>query len=170
MEPIYTAGNVEPAYQLNSGLTIFWRQQPIPDREWLKALQAVTEPDGVRILKHRLTHNNASQFFVSTKPHVAPSDMMRSIKGRLQHLIRGRQPKAFQRNYAVRSIGAATRSVMEDSVARQSERHPMVDPRVQELLARYQKSFPNVDLSRPVFSAHGEYWYVLHLVAVNDGR
>jgi len=170
MEPIYTASNVTPAYQLNWGLTIFWRQQPIPDHEWLTKLQAAAEPDGVRILKHRLTHNNASQFFVSTKPHVAPSEMIRSVKGRLQHLIRRRQPKAFQRNYAVRSIGAATRNVVEDYVARQSDRHPMADPRVQELLTRYQKFFPDVDLSRPVFSAHGEYWYAMHLVLVNDAR
>jgi len=55
MEPIYTAENVTPAYQLNWGLTVFWRQPPIPDHEWLKKLQAATEPDGVRILKRRLS-------------------------------------------------------------------------------------------------------------------
>ena len=170
MEPLYTAENVTPAYQLNWGLTVFWRQSPIADHEWLDDLQAATEHDGVRILKHRFITRNTSQFFVSTKPHVAPSEMIRSIKGRLQHLIRSREPKAFQRNYAVRSIGATTRSVAEEYVAKQTAHHPMADPRVQELLVQYQKSFPEVDLSLPVFSAHGEYWYVLHLVVVNDGR
>ena len=170
MEPLYTPQNVVPAYQLNWGLTIFWREHPVPANEWLQSLQAVTELDGVRVLKHRITTGNASQFFVSTKPHVSPSQMIRSVKGRLQYLIRSHQPRAFQRNYAVRSIGSATRSVVEDYVAKQVDRHPMADPRVQDQLQQYQKNFPNVDLSQPVTSAHGQYWYNLHLVLVNDHR
>ena len=170
MEPIYSPRNVEPAYQLNWGLTIFWRERPIPDKEWFTALKAATEPDGVRVLKHRITTNNASQFFVSTKPHVSPSQMIRSVKGRLQYHIRSQQPKAFQRNYAVRSIGSATRGVVEEYVAKQLDRHLMADSRVQDQLQQYQKIFPNVDLSRPVTSGHGQYWYNLHLVLVNDHR
>ena len=159
-----------PAFQLNWGLTVFWRQQSIPDSEWLVELQTATEPDGVRILKHRITTNDASQFFVSTVPNVSPSQMIRSVKGRLQYLIRDHQPKAFQRNYAVRSIGAATRTVTEDYVAKQLDRHPMADPRVQDLFLQYQRTYPDVDLSQPVCNAHGRYWYSLHLVLVNDHR
>jgi REP element-mobilizing transposase RayT len=169
-KPIYTPETISPAYQLNWSLTIFWRQSPIPDCDWLTQLRMATEPDGVRVLKHRTCQNNASQFFVSTQPHVSPSRMIRSVKGRLQHLIRQRQPKAFQRNYAVRSIGAATRSVVEDYVGKQLSRHRMADSRVQDLLRRYQREYPAIDLSQPVFSAHGEYWYNLHLVFVNEDR
>lgn len=86
MEPIYTPHNTKPAYQLNWALTIFWRDRPIPDDDWFDALQSATEPDGVRVLKHRITTRDASQFFVSTRPHVAPSQLVRSVKGRLQHL------------------------------------------------------------------------------------
>ncbi len=170
MEPIYTPKNVEPAYQLNWGLTIFWRENPVPDSQWFMQLQAETESDGVRVIKHRTTNGDASQFFVSTKPHVSPSQMIRSVKGRLQYLIQSHQPKAFQRNYAVRSIGAATRSVVEDYVEKQLDRHPMADSRVQDQLQQYQKSFPDVDLSQPVTSAHGQYCFNLHLVLVNDHR
>ena len=170
MTPIYTPENVNPAYQLNWGLTIFWRERPVPDSDWLTQLQAATEPDGVRVLKHRTTTGNASQFFVSTKPHVSPSAMIRSVKGRLQYLVRDDRPKALQRNYAVRSIGAATRSVVEDYVSKQPDRHPMADVRVQSLLRQYQKTFPDIDLSQPASSAHGQYWYNLHLVIVNDHR
>ena len=170
MGPIYTAQNVNPAYQLNWGLTVFWRQQPIPESDWLTQLQAATEPDGVRVLKHRTTTDNASQLFVSTKPHVSPAEMIRSVKGRLQYLVREHQSKAFQRNYAVRSIGAATRSVVEDYVAKQPDRHPMADARVQSLFRHYQKTYPDVDLTQPASSAHGQYWYNLHLVIVNDHR
>ncbi len=169
-EPIYTAKNVSPAYQLNWGLTVFWRQQPVADDQWLTLLQSATEPDGVRVLKHRFTTGECSQFFVSTKPHVSPAQMIRSVKGRLQHIIQEQQPKAFQRNYAVRSVGAATRTVVEDYVAKQMDRHPMADPRVQDLFLHYQKTYPGVDLSQPVCIAHGQYWYNLHLVLVNDHR
>ena len=41
---------------------------------------------------------------------------------------------------------------------------------VQRRLARFQRSYPDVDLSKPSFSSHGEYWYNLHVVLVNDER
>ena len=99
MQPIYTSHNTQAAYQLNWGLTLFWRSTSIGDEGWLQTLQERTEPDGVRVLKHEFTTNNASQLFVSTKPHVAPFELIRSVKGRLQNLIRQRAPKAFRRNY-----------------------------------------------------------------------
>lgn len=170
MDPIYTPDNTKPAYQLNWGLTLFWRESPIPAENWLTSLQQVTEPDGVRVLRHRLTTRDASQFFVSTKPHVAPSEMIRSVKGRLQHLIRKQASKAFQRNYCLRSIGDTTRAIVEDYVASQLDHHRMADPRVQERLAKYQKTYPAVDLSKPCFSSHGEFWHNLHLALVNDER
>ena len=170
MEPLYTPQNTEPAYQLNWGLTLFWRHFPIPEEGWLARLQEATEPDGVRVIKHRVTTGEASQFFVSTKPHVSLSELIRSVKGRLQHLIRDETPKAFQRNYCVRSIGAAKRSVVEDYVASQLKHHRMADRRVQQRLARFQRGYPGVDLSKSWFSSHGEYWYNLHVVIVNEER
>ena len=85
MPLIYTPDNTKAAYELNWGLTVFWRAAPVPDTQWLAALQDSTEPDGVRVLKHRLTTGDTSQFFVSTKPHVRPEALLRSVKGRLQH-------------------------------------------------------------------------------------
>jgi len=170
MEPIYTADNTKPAYQLNWGLTLFWRQTPVADRDWLPELQEATEADGVRVIKHQFTSHEASQFFVSTTPDVSPPQLIRSVKGRLQHLIRQRLPKAFRRNYCLRSIGSATREIVEEYVASHLGHHRMADPRVQQRLAEFQRCFPRVDLSKPAFSAHGEYWYNLHLVIVNAER
>ena len=79
-------------------------------------------------------------------------------------------PKAFQRNDCLRSIGSARRSVVEDYVASQLGHHQMADPRVQEMLQQFQLAYPEVDLSQPSRTAHGWYWYNLHLVFVNDGR
>ena len=170
MSPLYTPHNTSAAFELNWGLTLFWRNAPVREDLWLSQLQQATEPDGVRVLKHQLTTGDASQFFVSTKPHVSPSELIRSVKGRLQNLIRQQAPKAFQRNYCVRSIGSATRQVVEDYVAGQLGHHPMADPDVQQRLAKFQKVYPDVDLSQPCFSAHGMYWYNLHVVLVNDDR
>lgn len=170
MQPIYTCSNTTPAYQLNWGLTLFWRQCPIDENQWLENVKIATEPDGVRILRYRVSGNNISQFFVSTQPHVKPSELIRSVKGRLQHAIQRDVPKAFQRNYCLRSIGESRRSVVEDYVANQLGHHLMADSRVQDRLARYQKVYEAVDLSKPKFSAHGKYWYNLHVVIVNESR
>jgi REP element-mobilizing transposase RayT len=170
MQPLYTSRNTEPAYQLNWGLTIFWREAPLAEDHWLADLRQATEPDGVRVIKHRRTTGGASQFFLSTRPDVSPSEMIRSVKGRLQHVVRRQLPKALRRNYSLRSIGSATRTVVENYVAGQSQHHPMADPRVQERLATYQRSDPSVDLAKPRFSAHGQFWYNLHVVLVNQQR
>jgi hypothetical protein len=170
MDPIYRPENTSPAYQLNWGLTLYWRAARIPDDAWLLALQEATAPDGVRVIKHRTVANNGSQFFLSTKPQVAPSELLRSVKGRLQHAISAHDPKAFQRNYCLRGIGAATRSIVESYVADQFGHHRMADPRVQPRLAPLQKCYPDVDLSVPLFTSHGKYWYNLHVVIVNGER
>lgn len=170
MEPIYTPHNTNPAYQLNWGLTIFWRETPIGEENWLPDLQEATEPDGVKVIKHRTTTEGASQYFISTKPHVSPSEMVRSVKGRLQHLIRERLPKAFRRNYSLRGVGSATRKAVEEYVAAQLGHHRMADPKVQQRLTAFQRTDPRVDLAKPSFSSHGEYWYNLHVVMVNDER
>ena len=124
----------------------------------------------MRVIKHRLTTGQASQFFVSSKPQVTPADLIRSVKGRLQYIIRSDDPKAFRRNYSLRSIGSATRTVVENYVAGQLGHHQMASPQVHERLARFQSSYPHVDLSKPTFSSHGQFWYNLHIVIVNEFR
>ena len=84
MQPLYTAANTEPAYQLNWGLTLFWRERPLTDEAWLAELKQVTEPDGVRVIKHRTATGGASQFFISTTPAVSPSQRTSSA-ARLPH-------------------------------------------------------------------------------------
>jgi REP element-mobilizing transposase RayT len=170
MEPIYTPESTVAAYQLDWTISVFWRATPPDDSGWLDALRAATEPDGIRILKHQLKNETTSQFLISTKPPVSPRQFLRSVKGRLQHLLREKMPSAFQRNYSFRSVGSANRQVVEAYIAGQLGHHVMADDRVQSRLHRYQREYPEVDLSQPRCSAHGLYWYSLHLVLVNDGR
>ena len=51
-EAIYTRDNCNFAYQLNWGLSVFWRSE-VRDDAWLKELAIATEQDGIRVLKHR---------------------------------------------------------------------------------------------------------------------
>lgn len=168
-QPIYTADNCQVAYQLNWGLTTNWRQPPGTD-QWLDELTSATEQDHVRILKHRFANPTTSQFLISTQPQIVPTLIPARIKGRLQHLIRERFPKAFQRNYLLRSIGSTRGDKLDAYLASQPERHRMADPRVQTRLQRYQIHNPQVDLSAARFSEHAKYWYNLHVVFVNEDR
>jgi REP element-mobilizing transposase RayT len=169
-EPLYTADNVRLAYELRWSVAVFWRQAAPPPTSWLPPLQQATEPDGVRILEHRVTKDNVSQFLVSTKPDVAPSQCLRSIKGRLQYLVRAALPRAFRRNYSIRSLGTANQQAIETYVATQLQHHPMADPRIETMLAPFQFADDRLDLGRPRRSSHGEFIYNLHLVAVHEQR
>ena len=85
-------------------------------------------------------------------------------------LCRQTHPKAFRRNFSLTSLGDANRTAVEHYVSDQLGHHRMADPRILARLARYQLAFPDVDLSRPVFSDHGRYVYNLHLVLVHAER
>jgi hypothetical protein len=169
-DPIYTADNVRTAYELRWSVAVFWTGAGPAPSSWLSPLQQVTEPDGVRILEHRFTKANVSQFLISTKPHVTPAHCLRSVKGRLQHLVRAVLPKAFHRNYSICSVGDTNQKTIEGYVASQLQHHGMADPRLETLLAPYQLANDHIDLARPRRSSHGEFIYNLHLVAVHQQR
>lgn len=103
-------------------------------------------------------------------PHVAPPDIVKSVKGRAVHVLRPVAPISFRRNFQLLSVGEARREVVESYVANQLQRHRMADQRTQRLLDEFQFSFPEVDLSQPENSAHGQYVYNLHLVFVHQDR
>ena len=167
--PIYTSENCRAAYQLNWSLALFW-QEPAANADWLADLQRTVEPNGVRILEHQFARPGVSQFLVSTRPETAPERLVWSVKGRLQHQVRRQCPKAFHRNYGLRSVGSATREALEGYVRSQVDHHPMADPRVQAALRAVQIDDGGVDLSEPRRNAHARYWYNLHVCFVNEGR
>lgn len=169
-QPIYCGENVRLAYQLNWSLTIFASSIIPPAERWLEALKPVAERDGVRILDYRRLAGDTHQFFVSTQPPVVPSEIIRSIKGRLQHAVRDQVPKAFRRNYRLESVGEANNATLQAYVRRQPERHRMADPGVQSRIESLQYFDPQVDLAAVQQSAHGQYIANLHLVFENRER
>jgi REP element-mobilizing transposase RayT len=168
--PIYTAESCRFAYQLNWSLSIF-SHRTLPDAsEWLPQLQSATEPDGVRVLEHRVKDNTIHQFLLSTQPHVSPSQAICSVKGRYQYLIRAQMPQAFSRNYHLHSVGSAKREAVQQYISSQTAHHRMADERVQKRLDELQFHNPAIDLSSIRRSAHGQFVYNLHLVFVHRDR
>jgi REP element-mobilizing transposase RayT len=167
--PIYTPENCHAAYQLDWSLTVFWCQ-PLSAGDWLGALQQATEPDDVRVLQHRFLRPDISQFLVSTKPHVAPYALVRSVKGRLQYIVRSELAKPFRNKYGLRSIGSSKREQVERYVESQAQHHPMADPRAQAIFERYQICNAAVDLSKARQAGTGIFWYNLHVAFVHRDR
>lgn len=167
MEPIYTPESTAAAYQLNWSLALFGKKD-LPDQAiWLDALKAATEPDGVRILASNLRSKNTLQLFVSTRPESSPSNVVRSVKGRFQYLVRDRLPKAFRRNYHIHSTGEAKASVLDHYVAGQAAKHRMADQAVQARLESLQFHDKAVDLSKPSIGTYGQYLNSLQIVVEN---
>ena len=167
-QPIYTPDNCNFAYQLIWGVSVFWKIDA-GEGHWFDELKEQTERDGVRLLRHQFSKPGVSQFLASSRPDTIPLSIVRSIKGRLGKLVCGNRVRAFGKNYGLRSIGSAKRSVIERYIESQLERHPMADARVQERLAQVQICNRDVDLSQPQRTTHALYWYNLHVVLEHDG-
>jgi REP element-mobilizing transposase RayT len=132
-----------------------------------ESLKSATEPDAVRILEQKQMDDLRLQFLVSTRPHVSPAEVVRSVKGRLQYLMRAIKPKIFQGTYNISSIGEANNDCLSSYVAKQPQRHPMADPSVQKQIEHLQFYDATADLKEPQFSNHGRYLHNLHIVIEN---
>ncbi|KAA1261196.1 Transposase IS200 like protein [Rubripirellula obstinata] len=167
MEPIYTADKTTAAYQLNWSLALFGKSDLSDQSAWLEELQAATEADGVRILSANARSENTIQFLASTRPESSPSDIVRSVKGRLQYLIRDQNPKAFRRNYHIQSVGEANSNVLDQYVAGQTAKHPIADDAVQARIEAAQFHDESVDLSKTSIGTYGKYLNSLQVVVEN---
>jgi REP element-mobilizing transposase RayT len=164
---LYTPENTKHAYQLNWSLTLFHRVLLPPIETWIESLQIATEPDGVRILEARTLNDRSHQFLVSTLPILSPADIVRSIKGRLQYLVRADIPKAFQRNYSIVSVGESNSDCLSNYVANQPSRHPMAAAHTQQRIESFQFLDERLDLSKSRTSSHGHFICNLHIVLEN---
>ena len=168
MQPLYTPENTTAAYQLNWSVALFGTGELPSSDFWMENLKISTESDGVRILEHHEAAAHVSLFLVSAKPNVSPSQIVRSVKGRWQYLIRELTPKAFRRNYSISSVGEATSDVLERYVARQPQNHPMADADVQLRIEALQFHDASVNLGADRISSHGRFIYSLQVVLENE--
>lgn len=172
-QPLYTAHNLQPAYQLRYGWTGWPSEGSFPAQPpplFLDQLAERWEQDGLRLLEHLWASRQISLTFSAT-PEVSPVLLATRIKGRLQHAFRREsKPIKFSRKLALRSIGHNTRETVEAYIRKQLDREKMADPRYEVRLRSHVINDPSVDLSAPTQTGSGQYWYNLHLVLVVAGR
>ena len=133
-QPVYLPTNCDTAYQLNWSLSVFGKVRlPNPDAT-IEQLQIAVALDNLKILEFKHREPNVVQFFLSSRPQYSPAQLIRSIKGRWQHLLRESSPIEFRRNYRITSVGDAKHDNLDAYVARQTSKHPMADNRVQSML------------------------------------
>jgi len=155
-KPLYTRDNCGAAYQLHWSLSRFTTGAMPPGIQWKDKLSAAIEPDGLRLLEVHPTDTATVQFFLSTKPEVAPSEIVRSVKARLQVILRPSIPKLWQRQYSIASVGDAKNEVLQGYLAKQVEHHQIADPRTAERLSQAQFHDEQVDLGSLRSSSHGQ--------------
>jgi REP element-mobilizing transposase RayT len=170
-EPLYSAQDLKPAYELRYSWTGWTRGDDTPAIEVLEALQPLWDEDGMRLLE-RLWTNGQVQLLFSTRPDVSPVLLAGRAKGRLQHALKkaGRNFPGFSRMVAVRSVGHNRREDVERYIERQVANERFANPRFHDLMEEFTLRCPEVDLSQPSESARGRYWYNLHLVLVTAER
>lgn len=168
MEPIYSAENTKAAYQLNWSVALFGANEVPSSTDWLPHLKSATEPDGVRILECHSPRPNVVQFLISALPVLSPSQIVRSVKGRLQYVIRDKTPKAFRRNYFIGSVGEVNSRVLDQYVAKQAGKHPMADSTVQSRIEAFQFHDSRVDLCFRRTGNYGQFVHSLQIVLENS--
>ena len=163
-EPIYRPDECQAAYQLNWSVTLFASKDFGSLKSTLEDLQQTWEIDGIRVLEWRLTAPDVVQLFLSTKPSLAPCEIIRFLKGRWQYAARKSVPVAFKRNYCITSVGSANALVLDQYVDQQALKHRMAQERVQTMFEDLQYHNPDVDLELLQSNSYGRYIYSLQVV------
>lgn len=129
------------------------------------------EEDGLRLLE-RYWSDERVQLTFSAKPEVSPVFLSGRVKGRLDHGLRRMATgfSGFSRKVSVTSVGHNCRPQVEAYIASQVDAARFADPSFQALMREFTFVDECVDLSLPTESAHGRYWYNLHLVLVTAER
>jgi REP element-mobilizing transposase RayT len=163
-ERFYNSQNCNAAFQLNWSLSLFSKTGFHQADRFLDASIQTLETDGVRILQWRLQSPCQLQLFLSTRPNLAPSEIVRFTKARLQYQSRSFTPVSFQRNYHICSVGSANATVVDGYVAKQTLKHPMAQERVQQMFREIQYHNPSVQIELPRTNSYGQFIYGLHVV------
>ena len=166
--PLFLPSNCSAAYQLSWSLSVFGKERLPSPSECIDALRIEVAKDQLKILECEYRAPNVAMFFLSSQPSASPSQIVRSIKGRWQHLSRATDRIEFRRNYRIDSVGDANAIVLDEYVAKQAAKHRMADERVQAMFESMQYHNPNVDLGDIQRSSYGEFIYALQIVLESE--
>jgi len=142
----------------------------MPSPPFLDTLSRAWQADNLHLLEH-CWRPEAIQLTFSSMPDVSPVFFAARVKGRLQHALRQQgHPARFSRKLTVRSIGHNTTAEVEAYVRQQTDRSDHADERWHDKLKAHVVTNEQVDLTRPVETRSGRYWYNLHMVLAAAGR
>ena len=143
---------------------------PDPGPGFLAGLDEAWVRDGLHRIAHRW-QPDIIQFTFEASPDISPEKTAARAKGRLDHALRALGWRTgLARKVALRSLGENTLETVLQYIATQLDRADLADSRYIASLAAAAWEDGAVDLSEPLASGHGRYWYNLHIVAVTDGR
>ena len=171
-QPLYLPENLHAAFELRYSWTGWPTRPPFPpEPAVLEQVAPLWKADGMRLLE-RYWSDDMIQLTFSANPQVAPAFLAGRAKGRLQHVLRNATAgfDGFSRKVAVRSVGHNCREDVEAYIASQVDAAHFADPSFDALISEFTVVCKNVDLSAPSESAHGRYWYNLHVVLVTAQR
>ena len=135
---------------------------PLPTEAWQR--------DGIPLLEQNWAPSKI-QLTVNAGPDLAPVDVARLLKGRLQHALRAAgTPCDFSRKVALRALGENTREIVERYIREQLDHVDLADPRYRESLRYHGFTNDAADLAEPSETNSGRYWYNLHVVLVTAHR
>jgi REP element-mobilizing transposase RayT len=139
-------------------------------RQMISDTSPLWEEDGMRVLEQRC-EREMLQILFSVQPSISPQFLATRAKGRLDYSARKVGAAVnFSRKLAICSVGDSTRRDVEWYLSRQVSKEAFADPRFEAQMASLTVANSEVDLSRPVPSLSGRYWYNVHLVLVADKR
>lgn len=172
LQPWYRPQVENAAYQLRYSWTGWpaennFATQPV---RLIDEVRSLWESDQMRVLEYRW-NSELVQILFSASPDVSPVFIAARAKGRLDHALRKSGiDLPFSRKISVRSLGENTLRDLEAYVEQQVSKERFVDPRFVRKMQELIVADGQTDLSKPTESAHGRYWYNLHLVLVVEHR
>jgi len=174
MNPLlYTGRNIAPKCRLEYDWT-GWLSEHSAAPGSLDELVASCAPlwkTDHLVLQASHFENGMIQLLFKSGPDVSPVVCASRAKGRLLHAFRAASvPATFSRKLSLRSLGANTRTDVEQYIARQAQRADLADPRFASQLEELAVINTSVSLAEPIETARGRYWYNLHIVLVTQGR
>ncbi len=138
--------------------------------DWISELSTHCEPDGIRLLEASVSNSGTLFLLLSTQPLIKPSYLVQRVKGRLKYLLRDRGGIQWRRNFRLSTVGDANAETVDRYIANQLEHHKMASTAGHSILADAAWRDPNVDVSKPITSSHGQYILGLHGVLVHTER
>ncbi|MEN8253870.1 MAG: transposase [Verrucomicrobiota bacterium] len=168
--PQYSNHNPLPAYDIHYSW-IGWPTQntffpEVAPPDLFVNLAAAFRADELE-LESRKWNPKSIHLSFRAPPTLAPVWITQRAKGRLDHALRQAGTNtSFSRKVGLRAFGHNQTKRVEAYVRDQLKHIDLADPRYRKTLASAAINNPTADLSVPVSSSHGRYWYNLHLVFV----